>query len=108
VRERFLYIFLDESGNLDFSSNGTRYFQFAGVIQERPFESYKLLSELRYDLIEAGRDIQGFHATEDRQDVRNRRLRDHTAILAFNAHRRIDRRKAEDATGVASGKPLLS
>jgi hypothetical protein len=72
VRERFLYIFLDESGNLDFSSNGTRYFQFAGVIQERPFESYKLLSELRYDLTEAGRDIQGFHATEDRQEVRNR------------------------------------
>jgi Protein of unknown function (DUF3800) len=69
---RFLYIFLDESGNLDFSSNGTRFFQIAGVIQERPFESYRLLSELRYDLIEAGHDIQGFHATEDLQDIRNR------------------------------------
>jgi Protein of unknown function (DUF3800) len=70
--DRFLYIFLDESGNLDFSRNGTRFFQITGVVQERPFESYKLLSELRYDLIEAGHDIQGFHATEDLQEIRNR------------------------------------
>jgi Protein of unknown function (DUF3800) len=71
-RRRFLYIFLDESGNLDFSPNGTRFFQIAGVVQERPFNSYKLLSELRYDLIEAGHDIEKFHATEDMQETRNR------------------------------------
>ena len=70
--DRFLYIFLDESGNLDFSQNGTRFFQIAGVIQERPFESYKLLNELRYDLIEEGHDLEKFHATEDLQEIRNR------------------------------------
>jgi hypothetical protein len=35
---KFLYIFLDESGNLDFSANGTRFFVFTGVVQERPFD----------------------------------------------------------------------
>jgi hypothetical protein len=38
---RFLCIFLDESGNRDFSSNGSRFFRLTGVIQERPFEAYK-------------------------------------------------------------------
>ena len=33
------------------------------VIQERPFEAYNLLFDLRYDLIEAGTDVQRFHAT---------------------------------------------
>jgi Protein of unknown function (DUF3800) len=72
MQDRFLYIFLDESGNMDFSANGTRFFQITGVVQERPFQAYKALSELRYDLIEAGEDIHRSHATEDKQDVRNR------------------------------------
>jgi Protein of unknown function (DUF3800) len=70
--DRFLYIFLDESGNLDFSKNGSRFFLITGVVQERPFEAYKALCDLRYDLIESGDDIQRFHATEDKQTVRNR------------------------------------
>ena len=61
--DRFLYIFLDESGNLDFSKNGSRFFLITGVVQERPFEAYKALCDLRYDLIESGDDIQRFHAS---------------------------------------------
>jgi hypothetical protein len=71
MQDRFLYIFLDESGNLDFSGNGTRFFLITGVVQERPFEAYKALCDLRYDLIEAGGDVERFHATEDEQLVRN-------------------------------------
>jgi len=65
MADRFLYVFLDESGNLDFSRNGTRFFQIVGVVQERPFEAYKAVCDLRYDLIETGEDVQLFHATED-------------------------------------------
>jgi len=72
MQDRFLYIFLDESGNLDFSPNGSRFFLITGVVQERPFEAYKGLCDLRYDLIEAGGDVERFHATEDKQPVRNR------------------------------------
>lgn len=70
--DKFLYIFLDESGNLDFSTKGTQFFLIGGIVQERPFEAHKALCDLRYDLIESGEDRHAFHATEDKQAVRDR------------------------------------
>lgn len=70
--DRYLYIFLDEAGNLDFSAKGTKYFQLAALTKERPFRAGQELSELKYDLVEEGIDLECFHASEDRQVVRNR------------------------------------
>jgi len=70
--KRFIYIFLDEAGNLDFSLGGTRYFILTSITKERPFEAYKYLTELKYDLAEFGTDIEYFHASEDSQAIRNR------------------------------------
>ena len=67
-----LYLFIDEGGNFDFSANGTSHFMLTCLIEERPFPSYDKLRELRYDLLESGINIEYFHATEDKQDVRNR------------------------------------
>lgn len=67
-----IYIFLDEGGNFDFSEKGTRYFSLTSVTKRRPFNMYGLLTELRFDLIESGLDIEYFHATEDRQPVRDK------------------------------------
>ncbi len=84
-----LYVFLDEGGNLDFSYNGTKYFTLTALSKERPFEAYKLLTELKYDLIESGVEIEYFHATEDRYNVRTAvfdiisRHLDHTKISSF-------------------------
>ena len=72
MAKRFLYIFLDEAGNLDFSSNGTRYFLLSSVTKERPFYTCSDLIELKYDLVEAGMNIEYFHASEDTQAVRNK------------------------------------
>ncbi len=69
--KRILYIFLDEGGNLDFSNNGTKYFTLTTLSKERPFEAFKSLCELKYDLIELGVEIEYFHAAEDTQAVRN-------------------------------------
>jgi len=71
----FLYIFLDEAGNLDFSANGTRYFILTAVTKERPFFAFKELNELKYDLVEAGMDIEYFHASEDSPQVRDQVFR---------------------------------
>ena len=71
AKQRFLYIFLDEAGNLDFSKNGTRYFVLSGVVKERPFQAYKELTELKYDLVEHGMGLEYFHAAEDNQSTRN-------------------------------------
>jgi len=62
---------LDEAGNFDFSSRGTRYFIFGAIVKERPFQAYQNLSQFQYDLIENGIDIEYFHASEDKQNVRD-------------------------------------
>ncbi len=68
---KILYVFLDEGGNLDFSANGTKYFVLTALSKQRPFRAYQFLNELKYDLIEEGHDIEYFHASEDRQAVRD-------------------------------------
>jgi len=69
---RHVYIFLDESGNMDFSGRGTKYFTMTSVSKIRPFVIAPLLDNLKYDLIEIGLDLEYFHAAEDQQHVRNR------------------------------------
>jgi len=69
--KKILYIFLDEGGNLDFSSTGTKFFSLTSIIKMRPFIGYKELTELKYDFVENGRNIEYFHATEDKQAVRD-------------------------------------
>ncbi len=67
-----LYLFLDEGGNFDFSPSGTRFLTLTAVTTSRPFLWDAPLAELRYDLLEAGLDIEYFHASDDRQAVRDR------------------------------------
>jgi hypothetical protein len=69
---RFLYVFLDEAGNLDFSAQGTKFFLLGAITKERPFNAYKELTELKYDLVELGTNLEYFHASENAQPVRNR------------------------------------
>ena len=67
----FAYIFLDESGNFDFSANGTRYFLLTSVSMRRPFGVYAELENYKYDCIENGGDVEHFHCHDDRKAVRN-------------------------------------
>lgn len=66
-----LYIFLGESGNLDFSVGKSRYFILSAMSVSRPFPSTVPLMELKYDLWEGGLEIEYFHASEDKQATRN-------------------------------------
>jgi len=67
-----LYIFLDEGGDLNFSPSGSRYFTLTSVLVRRPFPLDAALTELRYELIENGLDVEYFHASEDRQATRDK------------------------------------
>src|SRR5258708_40335839 len=71
MSDRFLYIFLDEAGNLDFSRNGSKYFVLGCITKERPFQAYKELTEFKYDQVERGTALEYFHASENAQAVRN-------------------------------------
>lgn len=65
------YIFLDESGNFDFSASGTRYLVLTSVGMRRPFPASDRLDDYKYECIEQGTDIEYFHCYDDRKNVRN-------------------------------------
>lgn len=67
-----LFIFLDESGNLDFSKKGTSHFVLAAVTALQPIKSSAKLQDLKYELLTEGEDIQHFHASEDKQIIRDK------------------------------------
>ena len=75
------YVFLDESGNLDFTGRGTPYFVLASLSIRRPFPWVAALDELRYDCIERGLDLEYFHCAYDNRHVRERVFR----VLAEHA-----------------------
>ena len=67
-----IYVFLDESGNLDFTMNGTRYFVMTSVSMQRPFPMNDALDAYKYDCLEYGLPQEYFHAAEDNQLVRGK------------------------------------
>lgn len=71
-----LYLFIDESGNFDFSPNGTKYFTLTGLVTFDPVIRREELLRLRYKLLADGHDHEHFHATEDNQATRD-------AVFAF-------------------------
>ena len=71
-----LYIFLDEGGNFDFSSSGTKYFTLTCVSKMRPFSLHTQLDTYKYDLIEhliqPRIEIEYFHCADDNSFVRSK------------------------------------
>ncbi len=66
-----VYVFLDESGNLDFGPHGTRYFVLTSVSMRRPFEIGKALDDYRYRCLEGGANLEYFHCYHDRRMIRD-------------------------------------
>lgn len=67
-----LFIFLDESGNLDFSEKGTNHYVLAAVTATKPLDSSKELQTLKYNFLHDSEDVEHFHASEDKQSIRDR------------------------------------
>lgn len=67
-----LYVFMDESGNFDFSSKGSDYFVLSAVYTEDPCTSAAALQALKYDLLAARSPDLEFHATNNTPGTRRR------------------------------------
>lgn len=67
------YLFADEAGNFDFSDKGSRYFIVTAISMPDFMPGVALLN-LRHELAHEGAQLHddGFHATEDKQAVRDR------------------------------------
>lgn len=68
---RTLYVFIDESGNFDFSPKGTKHFLLSAVTAIDPLTSSNELQKLKYKLLETGHDVDCFHASPDKQVIRD-------------------------------------
>lgn len=66
-----LYIFIDEAGNFDFTPKGTKFFVLTAITTTQPLKSRGRFLKLRYELLKDGVNQEYFHATEDRQLVRD-------------------------------------
>lgn len=79
-----VYLFFDESGNLDFGPKGTRYFCVGTLATRDPATLERALGALRYALLAEGVELEAFHATEDRQAVRDRVFAALTTVGGFD------------------------
>jgi hypothetical protein len=70
--QKTLYLFVDESGNFDFSPKGTKFFVLSCLSTFYPVVKRERFISLRYQLLNAGVNQEYFHATEDRQLVRDK------------------------------------
>ncbi len=74
-----LYIFVDEAGDFDFSSKGSKHYMFTFLAKRRPFNLHEYIANYRYSLLERNLDpfvekkldIEAFHACEDNSYVKN-------------------------------------
>lgn len=74
-----LYIFVDEAGDMDFSTSGSTHYMFNFLIKQRPFNLHEYIANYRYSLLERNLDplngkklnIEAFHAHRDNKYIKN-------------------------------------
>lgn len=89
-----LYVFIDESGNFDFSTGGSKYFVLNAIVTDDAVQGAHRLLDWRHHVLTCGpeilkskrvRDYTHFHCTDDSQYVRGGVFKV-VAALAFEAH----------------------
>ena len=68
----YLFAFIDESGNDDFTPRGTAMWVLTSLLLLDPQVARDELFDLKHDVLDAGIDLSHFHAAEDKQLVRDR------------------------------------
>jgi len=74
-----VYIFVDETGDMDFTSKGSKHYMFHFLVKSRPFSLHEYISNYRYQLLEKSLDplsdrrfdIEYFHAHNDNKHIKN-------------------------------------
>lgn len=69
---RPLWVFIDESGNFDFSPSGTRYFLMTAVVTVEPALSGAQMLALKYEQMLRGSNQLDFHAVYNSHGTRRR------------------------------------
>jgi len=80
-----LFVYVDESGNFDFTSGGTRHLVLSVFCTTIPAANTRSLSRIKYSFMNQGIDLANFHASEDLQTVRDRVFKAIASLDASNA-----------------------
>lgn len=72
MEDKTLFVFMDESGDMQFKPKGTRHFLVTAVCTPRPASSAALMQELKYELMSARSEDLEFHATNNSPGTRRR------------------------------------
>lgn len=67
-----LYVFMDEAGEYTFHAKSGKYLVYTGIVTAMPTLFSHELADLKYRLLADGLCIERFHASEDKQAVRDR------------------------------------
>jgi hypothetical protein len=81
-----LYIFLDESGAVDFTSSKSQFFVMSSVTTLNPIHSASQMLRLRYELLSHEHIIDDFHATNEHPIIRNHVLSQIDKIEGIKCH----------------------
>ncbi len=98
----YLYVFIDVSGNYDFSPAGTMSIVITSTLCSDINPGVLELYALKHEVIDQGIDIEYFHAAEDRQPVRDRVFN----VISGLTHLRIDSIIVEKSKIDPSLRPL--
>lgn len=82
----YLYVFIDISGNYDFSPSGTKTMVITSTLCSNINPGVLELYAEKHEVINQGIDIEYFHAAEDRQVVRDRVFN----VISGLSHLRVD------------------
>lgn len=67
-----LYVFMDESGDLQFTAKGKQHFILSAIYTETPGVSAAAMQKLKYEQLARGSSDLEFHATENSAGTRKR------------------------------------
>ena len=81
-----LFVYIDESGNFDFSASGTKHFVMTAFVTTDPMQTATKLARLKYSLLSQGVNLSNFHASEDSQRVRNQVFSQIAELKNVSAH----------------------
>lgn len=85
-RRRTLYVFMDESGDLQFGRKASQHFILSAVYTDSPQSSAAAMQELKYSLLASGSTDLEFHATYNSRGTRKRVIDTIVDIEAIRIH----------------------
>lgn len=86
LEPRTLFVFMDESGDMQFTAKGKQHFVLSAVCTEHPGESAQAMQRLKYNLLAKGSEDLEFHATSNTKGTRHRVVDVVRSLNAIRVH----------------------